>query len=221
MAPRRLLPPSVRDTLLGIPSDTASLERNYVLADEDLELIDTRRSAANRLALAIHIALFRHPGQGWLDGTHLPGALLVWLAEQIAAPVSALADYAITRGETRSDHRRLAMRHLALQPFVSRDDTAAALELAARAAFDTDDGRLILERLISDLKALRYVLPSAARLERIGLAGRARARRLSAQALNDALDQTHKSALTELLRHDHVLGQSRLTWLRGLPHSTS
>ena len=41
MAPRRLVPPSVRDTLLGIPSDTASLERNYVLADEDLELIAT------------------------------------------------------------------------------------------------------------------------------------------------------------------------------------
>ena len=75
--------------------------------------------------------------------------------------------------------------------------------------------------LVSDLKALRYVLPSAVRLERIGLAGRARARRLSAQALNDALDESHKSALTDLLRHDPALGQSRLTWLRGLPHSTS
>ena len=113
------------------------------------------------------------------------------------------------------------MRHLGLQPFVSRDDMAAAIRLAARAAFDTDDGRLILERLVSDLKALRYVLPSAVRLERIGLAGRARARRLSAQALNDALDESHKSALTDLLRHDPALGQSRLTWLRGLPHSTS
>ena len=111
MASRRLLPPSVRDTLLGVPTDIASLERNYVLADEDLELIDTRRSAVNRLALAIHIALFRYPGQGWLEGTDLPGALLVWLAEQVAAPVSVLADYGTTRGETRSDHRRLAMRH--------------------------------------------------------------------------------------------------------------
>ena len=221
MPSRRLLPPSVRDTLLGIPSDTVSLERNYVLADEDLELIDTRRSAANRFALAIHIALFRHPGQGWLEGTHLPGALLVWLAEQIAAPVSALADYGTTRGETRSDHRRLAMRHLGLQLFVSRDDMATAIELTARAAFDTDDGCLILERLIRDLKALRYVLPSASRLERIGLAGRARARRLSAQALNDALDESRKDVLEELLRHDPALGQSRLTWLRGLPHSTS
>ena len=220
MAPRRLLPPSVRDTLLGIPSDTASLERNYVLADEDLELIGTRRRAANRLGLAIHIALLRHPGQGWLEDMDLSGPVLLWLAEQVAVPLPVLTGYGI-RGATRSNHRQLAMRHLGLQPFVSRDDMATAIELAARAAFDTDDGRLILERLTSDLKALRYVLPSAVRLERIGLAGRARARRLSAQALNDALDETHKSTLTELLRHDPTLDQSRLTWLRGLPHSTS
>ena len=113
------------------------------------------------------------------------------------------------------------MRHLGLQPFVPRADIATATQLAARAAFDTDDGRLILERLTSDLKALRYVLPSAIRLERIGLAGRARARRLSAQAFNDALDKSRKNVLEELLRHDPALGQSRLTWLRGLPHSTS
>ena len=58
-------------------------------------------------------------------------------------------------------------------------------------------------------------------LERIGLAGRARARRVAAQALNDALDAQHKRALVELLEHDPSLGRSRLTWLRTLPHSTS
>ena len=68
MASRRLVWASARETLFGIPSDTASLERNYVLADDDLDLICTRRSAENRLGLAIHIALLRHPGQGWLDG---------------------------------------------------------------------------------------------------------------------------------------------------------
>lgn len=220
MATRRLLAPSVRDTLLGIPSDTTSLERNYVLADEDLELIGTRRRAANRLGLAVHIALLRHPGQGWLEDTNLPGPLLVWLAEQIAVPISALTDYGI-RGATRTSHRQLAMHHLGLQPFVPRNDMATAIELAARAAFDTDDGRLILGRLTSDLKALRYVLPGAVRLERIGLAGRARARRFSAQALNDALEESRKDVLEELLTHDPALGQSRLTWLRALPHSTS
>ena len=70
MASRRLVSASARETLFGIPSDTASLERNYVLADDDLDLICTRRSAENRLGLAIHIALLRHPGDR-PDRTHV------------------------------------------------------------------------------------------------------------------------------------------------------
>ena len=55
MASRRLVSASARETLFGIPSDTASLERNYVLADDDLDLIGTRRRPENRLGLALHI----------------------------------------------------------------------------------------------------------------------------------------------------------------------
>ena len=33
------MPASVREALLGIPSDIASLERNFLLADDDLDLI--------------------------------------------------------------------------------------------------------------------------------------------------------------------------------------
>ena len=219
MALRRLVSASARETLFGIPSDTASLERNYVLADDDLDLICTRRSAENRLGLAIHIALLRHPGQGWLDGDDLPGPLIRWLAEQVAVRSSALAGYG-TRDATRSSHRQLAIRHLGLRPFVP-DDMGTAIDLAARAAFHTDEGRIILIGLINDMKVLRFVLPSTAALERIGLAGRARARRISAQALNDALDRTRKGALTDLLKNDPAIGQSRLSWLRGRPHSTS
>ena len=83
MASRRLVPASVREALLGIPSDIASLERNYLLADDDLDLIGTRRRPENRLGLALHIALLRHPGQGWLDDTDPPTPLVAWLAEQI------------------------------------------------------------------------------------------------------------------------------------------
>ena len=83
MASRRLVPVSVRDSLLGIPSDIGSLERNYVLPDEDLDLISTRRRPENRLGLAVHIALLRHPGQGWLDGLEPPAPLIAWLAEQV------------------------------------------------------------------------------------------------------------------------------------------
>ena len=76
MTTRRLLPAAARETLFGIPSDIEFLEQNYVLADDDLDLIAKRRSAANRLGLAVHIALLRHPGQGWIDGGPLPEALV-------------------------------------------------------------------------------------------------------------------------------------------------
>ena len=94
------------------------------------------------------------------------------------------------------------------------------MDLAARAAFDTDDGRIILARLSGEIKAQRFVLPSADTLERIGLAERARAHRLSAQALNDALGDERKKALEALLEHDPGIGRSRLTWLRTPPCST-
>ena len=89
MASRRLVPAAAREALLGIPSDTASLERNYLLADEDLDLIGTRRRPENRLGLAIHIALLRHPGQGWLDDTEPPAPLFVWLALLQDRPTNA------------------------------------------------------------------------------------------------------------------------------------
>ena len=112
MASRRLVSASARETLFGIPSDTASLERNYVLADDDLDLIYTRRRTL-KTGLDwrfIHMALIRHPGQGWLDGDDLPGPLIRWLAEQVVVPSSALAGYG-TRNATRS----LAIRHLGLR----------------------------------------------------------------------------------------------------------
>ena len=219
MASRRLVLASVRESLLGIPSDIGSLERNYVLPDEDLELIATRRRPDNRLGLAIHIALLRHPGQGWLDGIEPPAPLVAWLAEQVDVSSDALTRYG-AREPTRSEHRRLAIRHLGLRAFLHAEHMRAAI-LAARSAFDTDDGGAILTRLTTTLRTQRFVLPSPVTLERIGLAGRARARRLVAQAINDALDAQHKRALMELLKHDPSLGRSRLTWLRALPHSTS
>ena len=220
MASRRLVSASVRDNLLGIASDIGSLERNYVLPDEDLALTATRRRPYNRLGLAIHIALLRHPGQGWLDGIEPPAPFVAWLGEQVDVSSAALIRYA-TRGPTRSEHRRLAIEHLGLHVFVPAEHMRAAIRLATRAAFDTDDGIAILQRLTSDMRTQRLVLPSADTLERIGLAGRARARRLSAQALNDALDTPRKHALMDLLKHDSAIGRSRLTWLRALPHSTS
>ena len=49
----------------------------------------------------------------------------------------------------------------------------AAILLAAQAAFDTDDGRTILQRLATGLRRQRFVLLSAVTLDRLsGALGR-------------------------------------------------
>ena len=76
-------------------------------------------------------------------------------------------------------------------------------------------------RLTHDMKAPRFVLPPVATLERIGIAGRARARRMAAQAVNDSLDETLRATMGNLLQNDPGLGQSRLAWLRRWPQAKS
>ena len=95
------------------------------------------------------------------------------------------------------------------------------VDLAAHAAFGTDDGRKIMTQLIGDMRAAQFVLPPVAMLERIGIMGRARARRIAAQTINDSLDDALKAAMLDLLQNNPELGQSRLAWLRRWPQSKS
>jgi len=219
MAKRHLLSSTVRGSFFDIPSDMASLERYYVLATDDLDLISSRRGSENRLGLAIHIALLRHPGQGWRNSDQIPSKVIHWLSDQIHVPASALDIYG-NRESTRAAHRVLAIKHLGLRPFL-RADFRTALELGTQAAFGTDDGAAIMRGLLAGLSKAKLVYPGTATLERIGLAGRARARRLAAQDLNNALSVDQQAALQGLLVKDTSLGIPRLAWLRGMPHSTS
>lgn len=74
----------------------------------------------------------------------------------------------------------LAIKHLGLRPFL-REDFKPALEFATQAAFGTDEGVAIMRGLLAGLAEAKLVHPCTATLERIGLAGRARAQRLAAQ----------------------------------------
>lgn len=84
MVRRSLLTSSTRHDLFGISEDPEHLVRYYTLNREDHDLIRTRRRDENRLGLALHIALLRHPGQGWVEGIELPERFVTWLAELLA-----------------------------------------------------------------------------------------------------------------------------------------
>ena len=219
MPRRSLLSIKAHETFFGIPTEVDALVQHYLFSPADLELIRTRRRAENQLGLAVHLALLRYPGQGWCDRITLPIAFLGWLGDQLRLSPQSLSGYA-DRGATRTAHQMLAMQHLDLVPFAGSHFELAE-DIATKAAFATDHGLKIVETLIEELRRHRLVLPSADTIERLALKGRARARREAAAALYDALSPEQRDRLQRLLVNDAAVGQTRLTWLRGFPQSTS
>ena len=110
---------------------------------------------------------------------------------------------------------------LRLPAFVPSLGMETAIALAARAGFDTDDGRKIMTHLAHHMKASRFVIPPVATPERIGIARRASAGGMATQKSIDSLDGTLGTSMDDLRRKDPELCQSRLTWLRRWPLSKS
>ena len=140
MAQRPLLPPSRWDDFLGVPTDEGTLIRHYTLGQAELDLIQTKIAPHNQLGLAIQLCLMRHPGRAWRHGETLPASFVTFVAEQVAVPSNALANY-MQRDTTRREHATEAQRHLGLHP-ADRQDRRAALKAAIAAAASTDKGRL-------------------------------------------------------------------------------
>jgi hypothetical protein len=74
----------------------------------------------------------------------VPNAILHYLAAQIFVDAEAFGDYG-QRAQTRNDHADIAAQHLGLRPF-RRGDIPLALDLAARAAEQTDRGEPLFAR---------------------------------------------------------------------------
>jgi Domain of unknown function (DUF4158) len=181
MARRGLLNDADRKRLFGVPDDDASLIRFYSLSDDDREFILSRRGARNQLGMAVQLSLLRYPGFGLRIDDDVPRALVHFLAQQIGVPWPVFRDYG-RRDTTRREHFRKAAEHLGLRACATAD-RRDLLACAANAAMLTDRGSTIIFALLQHLHDHRIILPAPASIERIGLAGRARSRRLTADAM--------------------------------------
>lgn len=219
MARRSLLTADERRRLFEPPVTDREVARFYTLSLEDLRWIDARKGAANKLGVAMQMALLRHPGFGWRVGEAAPLVLRRFLADQLHVPVSALDDYS-KRPQTRLDHTGQLYERLGLRAFV-RGDIRQMVSVAAAAAAETDKGGPIVEALISELRQRRIILPAPDTLERVGLAGRSQARRKAAEDLLAPLSISQLEVVDQMLVNSPHLRKSTLAWLRDVPESPS
>ncbi|TSD86107.1 Tn3 family transposase [Mycobacterium sp. KBS0706] len=219
MARYNLLTDDERRRLFDIPTDRAALIRHYTLAPEELEFILARHGDRNRLGVAVQLCLHRHPGFGLRDWEGVPDEVLRYLGMQLAVPAEVYRDYG-RRRQTRERHAQEVAQRLGLRAS-RRTDMPLMIGLAADAAWSTDRGLEIAVALMEGLRERKIILPAPGTIERAGATGRARARRLTADALVASLMPDQLAQVDMLLLNDPELGRTPLAWLRGYPESPS
>ena len=217
MAQRRLLTDEERHVLLGVPTDPDGLVRHYTFTRSDRNLLLTRRGKANQLGFAVQLALLRHPGTtlSYIAGS--VAALVAWLATQLEIPQSAFETYQ-RRPQTMTDHAQILATTLGLR-LPNRGDFASMIDAAALAAWGTDSGPMIVKGVIAALRARKIILPTTGVIERVAIAGRARARKRTADALVQGLSPDLITRLDPLLIVDRDLGMTPFGWLKDMPTS--
>ena len=221
MARRNLLSRHELERLILLRTDHFSIVRNCTLPTEDLDAIGKRRGGVNRLGVAVHLVLPRRSGLGLRTNSDIPipQAILSYLAAQLCVSPDIFEHYG-QRPQTQTDHSAAAANILGLHPF-TRTDVAYAIDLACRTAMLSDRGETIALSLMDSLRADRFILPPPDTLERSGLAGRARARKLAAAEIVAELDDATLASLDALLVGDPALDITPLAWLRDMPGSPS
>lgn len=215
MARRQLLTDEERTVLLGIPADPDALARLFTPSRADRALVAERRGDANRLGCAVQLALLRHPGTALAYLDQPVDALVAWMARHLDIPAAAFAEYA-RRSQTMTDHAHQLAATLGLR-VPTMADVPPMIEAAAEAARGTDSGRPIAAAMIAALRSAHIILPGAAVIERIAIAGRARARKRAAAALIAGLSHDDIARLDGLLVIDSSVGMTPFAWLKAMP----
>jgi TnpA family transposase len=210
VAYRPLLSADQWASLLAGPADERNLIRHASLSGEDLDLILSKRGHRNQLGFAAQICLMRFPGRA-LALNETPSALLDFLGDQLGVSPAVFADYA-RRDETRREHLIEVQAYLSLRA-AAREDRRFALLAAIDAATATDKGLPIGEAIIKSFRDRGVLLPSAERMDRIGRAGRAIARKRALQAILNGRTPAQLAALDALLAFDSAIRQTRFGWL--------
>jgi TnpA family transposase len=219
MARRRLLQPDRWSVLLNLPADEDSLIRNYTMSGDDLDRAFRKRGHHNQLGFAVQLCLMRHTGCQIAQNDAAPAEVVSFIAGQLGVSSAVLADYG-SRDNTRREHSAELQELLGLR-MMTRADRRAALVASIDAAAATDKGETIATATVAAFRSRSVLLPSTDKLERIGTAGRAVARKRVQTSLLEGLTPKRLEAFEQLLMVDPTIRQTRFAWLRALPEAPS
>ncbi len=100
---------------------TREILRYYTISDEELQIINKQRGAANRLGFAIQIAYLRFPGRPLSANETVPDFIVHTIAKQLRILPSAIQNYARGRDATRREHLSKIRNTLGFRTFTLKE----------------------------------------------------------------------------------------------------
>lgn len=210
---RDLLSEDERRLLFGIPQSHDQMVEHYTLMRGDIDMILARRSSSNRLGFALQLSLLKYPGFGLAAHAELD-RLVAFLAKQLGMRVSEIDSYG-TRPQIISEHMVALMKQLGLRG-ATESDLPLMIAIAEEAALGTDRGMPIASAIVETLRARNIVLPSPLRIERAGIAGRAKGRKRALASFLTDVGTNQREQLDTLLTIDEGIGCTKLAWIRDI-----
>lgn len=201
-----------RTALLALPDNEAMVVQHCNLDAADLSAIETARTPATRLGYALQLCCLRYPGRHLRQNELLPAVMLDHIAEQVSVEPDIIADFA-RRNPTRYDQlagikARFGFRDL------GRPLRAEIMAWLIKEALGIIDGRILLDRLLDEMRRRLIVIPGVSVVERMAAEAMHRAETNLIAEIDGRLDANARRRLDELVDDKVHDRQSRFSWLR-------
>ena len=201
-----------RVALLALPDTETKVVRHHGLDAEDMSAIGIARTPATRLSYALQLCCLRYPGRHLRAGELLPAIMLDHIADQVGVDAGVIADFA-RRTPTRYDQLAAIKARFGFTDLSQPVRTSMTAWLATE-AMPIVDGRILLDRLLGELRTRRIVIPGISVVERMAAEAMLRAETDLVAAVADTLDTEMRQRLDTLVDDKVHDRQSRFSWLR-------
>jgi TnpA family transposase len=212
MAHRTILTERQRSALFDLPIDELSLLRHYTLADDDLDHINARRRAENRIGFALQLCALRYPGRLLSSHEVIPEQAIRFIGAQLGLTGDEILPYAARR-QTRQQHLQELRKIYGYKMFSGRGarDLKGWLERKAETARSNED---LARRFVEECRRTQTVLPGVSVIERLCADALVAVERRIESRITDRLNDKLKGRLDNLLTEMVDGTVSRFIWLR-------
>ena len=197
MAHRPILTDKQREELLNIPTSEHDLLKHYVLSNEDLHHINTKRKPSNRLGFSLQLCAFIYPGRLLQKKEIIPQQLLMFLGKQLDISADELETYGV-RSETRYEHSSELQRLYGFKLFQEVGNTHFFNCLVQR-AIQTKNNAGLISIFAQECRNRGIILPGITVIERLCADARVSAEREIVERISSRLDEEIKGKLEKLL----------------------